>query len=161
MPCCPLTIDRVVDFFAGEDKFWNHTATDPDTWKQKQRDHYAAQERHYKEWQTLKHYVECGQDTKRNSTRFYFSGDLFNVDDDGDIIDLVGNSTTNTISNAGSVDGDMLLPHLCHPNPTNDDVILPSLKSNCVPSARITNSTAIACCVCAKHAVVLQQTSVH
>jgi hypothetical protein len=37
IPRSPLMIDRIVDFFAGEDKYWSNVVSDPDSWKRKKK----------------------------------------------------------------------------------------------------------------------------
>jgi hypothetical protein len=75
---------------------------------EKKRDHDAVQERHQGKQRTLKHYVERGQDPKRNSTNIRFSGDLLNADEDNNIKALSPTRSMTNVSDTGSVDSDAL-----------------------------------------------------
>jgi hypothetical protein len=61
--------------------------------------------------------VKRGQDAEHNSTNLCFSGGLSIVDKDSDIIDLVSDSVTNTVSDTESIDNNTLSSPLLFFNP--------------------------------------------
>lgn len=90
MPRAALSLDKMVDFLAGEDEYWRRIVNDSRLWAEKKMKHEAAQERHRRKRRMLKHYVERGNNPERSgdSDIISISSDLFsgseNGDDDGD-----------------------------------------------------------------------------
>jgi hypothetical protein len=57
---------------------------------------------------TSQTYMEYSQDAEHNSTNLHFSRDLSIVDKDSNIINLISDSVTDTVSDTESIDSDTL-----------------------------------------------------
>lgn len=81
MPRTPLPLDKMVDFLAAEDEYWNRMVHDERLWQEKKMSHSAAQERHVRKRRMLKHYVQRENNPVHDSIPLSFSSDLLSSSD--------------------------------------------------------------------------------
>jgi hypothetical protein len=102
LPKKPLVLDKMVDFLAEEDKYWNRTCDTNHLWEARKKETARAQARHVNKRRTLKHYRERSASseptvdfdfTMEDDVQDYMTGDSNSVagtsKEDSDIIDLV------------------------------------------------------------------------
>lgn len=65
MPQCTMALDKLVDFLAGEDEYWQRITLTPHLWDAKKKKVTAAKERHLKARRRVSHYVQRGTDPDR------------------------------------------------------------------------------------------------
>jgi hypothetical protein len=128
----PLALDDMVDYLAGEDKYWCSIVNHPKSWSEKKTRSASAKARHIGKRRRLAHYYDRSKDTNRRSESLNVfdlaaedkdgDGDetdstsadsetRADMEDDGDIIDLVTLSdeahelspTATTIAKAATV----------------------------------------------------------
>lgn len=83
MPRGAMSLDKMVDYLAAEDEFWNRLVNNPRLWAEKKASHASSQERHRKKRRMLKHYVKRGEDQERwDVVDRVVSSDLLSSDDE-------------------------------------------------------------------------------
>jgi hypothetical protein len=64
MPHTPLALDKMVDFLAGEDNYWQRLLKDPHLWDAKEKEAAFAHARHTNKRCHLSHYRDWGNSPK-------------------------------------------------------------------------------------------------
>jgi hypothetical protein len=68
MPKSIMALDKLVDFLAGEDNYWQEVIETPHLWGAKKKQVEAAKLRHLNKRCRLAHYMERGADPERTSS---------------------------------------------------------------------------------------------
>lgn len=80
MPTVPLSIDKMVDWLAEEDKYWERTVSDPKLWATRKADTKKRQQRYLKKRLTLKGMVPRETNNATSSQPISIS-DMYDEDD--------------------------------------------------------------------------------